>query len=105
MVDRIAVDVAAVEALAGRLDRVARALEDVLRVVGPGWEQAGAAVGGGDLGAALTEAGQDWTRYAVALGVAVDALGRGTREAAVAYGQVEDRVSLAWGPTGGRGSA
>lgn len=96
MVDRIGVDVGAVEALADRLDRAAGGLEEVLRVVGPGWERAGAAVGDTGLGSAVTEAGQEWTRYAVALGTALDALARATRASAGAYAETEDRVATGW---------
>ncbi|WP_431472994.1 WXG100 family type VII secretion target [Ornithinimicrobium sp. W1665] len=97
MVDRIGVDVGAVEALAGRLDRAAGALQEVLlRLVGPGWERAGAAVGDAALRSAVTEAGQEWTRYAVALGTALDALARATRESARAYAETEGRVATGW---------
>ena len=96
MQERIGVDAAAVEGLADGLDRCVRTLEGVLGAVGPGWERAGAAVGAGALRAAVTEAGVDWTRYAVALGRSVDALGRATRESARAYAEVEDRVAGSW---------
>lgn len=102
MQERIGVDVAAVEGLADGLDRSLRTLEAVLGAVGPGWERAGAAAGSGPLRAAVTEAGQDWTRYAVALGRSVDALGRATRESARAYAEVEDRVAGGW-PAPGTG--
>ncbi|MGD8199949.1 WXG100 family type VII secretion target [Ornithinimicrobium sp. W1679] len=96
MVDRIGVDVGAVEALAGRLDRAAGALQEVLRLVGPGWERAGAAVGDAALRSAVNEAGQEWTRYAVALGTALDALARATGESARAYAETEGRVATGW---------
>lgn len=96
MGDRIGVDVAAVEALADGYDRGVRTLEDVLGALGPAWARAGDVAGAAALRAAVTEVGEDWTRYAVALGSALDALGRATRESARAYAEVEDRVAASW---------